>query len=362
MRQNNRFKSILMLFCCGVILTSSMAYAGDTVCENEFPNLFNDICWKCMFPLRIGGNVIMNSADMPDNISALTGNADDFNPSQYTCTCEEDDETAIGIYVSFWEPARVLEVKAEQGCFSFLFGMDLSDGIEAPRGTKGRAPVSPLAKTFQHVHYYSAPLFKILEIFDAADFCSDYLFNDFDLAYFTEIDPIWNDDELTVLISPEAALFANPVSTALCAVADCPAASLYYPLNALFWCGGCWGGLYPMTGNSGLVSSPVATTSLLATRLLARLARMPVPPAVEMDTSSVAAKCGGVIRPFLKKSQYRMTMISPIPETKMYHVIGAPTLLWGEHRNVPATGEDHTYLLWRKRNCCLKLVSGSILD
>jgi conjugal transfer pilus assembly protein TraU len=348
-----------------LLLLPAVGMAAESLkreCKDEFPNLWNDICWECMFPIRIGGKVVMKAKDMPDNVSDITGNADDYNPSQYSCTCDDQEGVPhIAVYISFWEPARILEVKAEQGCFSFLFGMDLSDALEAPRGTKGRAPVAPLNKTFQHVHYYSAPLLKILEIFDAADFCDDYLYTEFDVGHMTEVDPIWNDDEMTVLVSPEAALFANPISTALCAIADCPASAASFPLNALFWCGGCWGGLYPMTGNSGLVDSPVGTSSLLATRLLARLARMPVPPAVEMDTSSVIAKCAGQIRPFLKKSQYRMSMISPVPETQAGHVIGAPPIMWGEHRNIPATGEDHTYLLWRKRNCCLKILSGNSL-
>ncbi len=363
MLQNCHFKSLaaFMLLLFFAVMPAYGAEPEKKSCTNQFPNLFNDVCWECMFPIRIGGNVVMDADNMLDNISEITGNADDYNPSQYGCSCDVNGETAYGIYVSFWEPARVLEVTSQQGCFSFLFGMDMSEGIAAPRGTKGRAPVTPLDKTFQHVHYYNSPLFKILEIFDASDFCSDYLFSDFDIAYMTEVDPIWNDDEMTVMVSPEAALFANPLSTAVCAIADCPAASVGYPLNALFWCGGCWGGLYPMTGNSGLVDSPVTTSSLLATRLLARLARVPIPPAVELDTSSVTAKCSGQIRPFLKKSQYRLTMLSPIPESKSYHSVGAPAVIWGEHRNVPATGEDHTYLLWRKRNCCLKLHSGSSL-
>ena len=45
----------------------------------------------------------------------------------------------------------------------------------------------------------------------------------FDLAYLTEVDPLWNDDELTLILNPDAVLFANPVAIAACA-ADCVAA------------------------------------------------------------------------------------------------------------------------------------------
>jgi hypothetical protein len=31
-----------------------------------------------------------------------------------------------------------------------------------------------------------------------------------DILYITEIDPLWQDSELTAIINPEAVLFANP--------------------------------------------------------------------------------------------------------------------------------------------------------
>jgi hypothetical protein len=137
------------------------------------------------------------------------------------------------------------------------------------------------------------------------------------------------------------------------------AASSSFPLNSLFWCAGCWGNMYPLTGNSGLTGSPVRQTSLLASRILARLARNPVPPAIEYDTSGEDSKCEGQYRPILKKSQYKFSTLFPISETegKCCHSLGSSTLLWGDHRNIPGTGEFQIYLMWRKRNCCLKLWS-----
>ena len=327
-------------------------------CPDEFPNLLSDICWRCMFPVRIGGKRIINVGDMPDNIG--TANVDDFNPSSFLCTCPRRDGNPIphvGIYVSYWEPARVLEVVQRPNCFPFLFGLDMGDSINifGAYGDKGQGHGEG-EKAFYNVHYYSFPLFDIMNIIVGIDFCTDWL-SEIDLMYFTEVDPLWNDDELTVYLNPEAIIFANPLTQALCAV-DCITASAGFPLNALFWCAGCWGSMYPYTGNTGTVASPVRTTSLLATRLLARLARLPVPPAIEWDTSSAGAKCGGIIRPLLKKSQYRFSTLFPIPQTegRCCHSLGSSTFLWGEHRNIPAVGEFQIYMMWRKRNCCLKLL------
>src|SRR3546814_1441818 len=61
-----------------------------------------------------------------------------------------------------------------------------------------------------------------------------------DIAYVTEIDPLWQDDTLTALINPEVALFANPLAQTACA-ADCGAATGKLPLDPLFWCAGCLG-------------------------------------------------------------------------------------------------------------------------
>jgi conjugal transfer pilus assembly protein TraU len=308
-----------------------------------------------MFPIRIGGNIIMNSGSIPDNVNTL--NTDDFNPSDNTCSCKNsDDTTSYGIYISFWEPARILEVVQKPNCFPTAFGLNMGQAMNVygAYGDTGQSPDNS-EKAFYNVHYYTFPLLEIMDIITGMDFCTDWL-NDIDLMFFTETDPLWNDDELAVNLYPESIIFGNPIAQAICTT-DCLAASADYPLNTLFWCAGCWGGLYPFTGNSGVVGSPVRSTSLFASRLLARLARLPVPPAVEYDTSGPAAKCGGEFVPVIKKSQYRFSTIFPIPETvgNCCHTLGSSTFLWGEHRNVPATGEYQIYLMWRKRNCCLKL-------
>ena len=356
------FNLLVVMLCCMVFLALPPAYADDPPppsndkCDNKFPDLVGDICWRCMFPLRLGGNKILNTGNMPDNVN--TENSNDFNPNSTFCQCEEDLGLSVGTYVSYWEPARVLEVVRKPNCFPFLFGMNMGGALNAygAYGSKGQGG-RPGDKAFYNVHYYTFPIMGVMDIIVGTEWCTDWL-SDIDLAYMTEVDPLWNDDELTIFIHPEAIVFGNPIAQALCAV-DCITSSAGFPLNALFWCAGCWGGLYPFTGNTGTVGSPVRTTSLLAGRLIARLARLPVPPAVEYDTSSSSAKCGGSPMPFLKKSQYKISTLSPIPETTgtCCHTFGSSPFLWGEHRNIPATGEDQTYLLWRKRNCCLKILS-----
>ncbi len=344
------------------MMLTGMAFGGDGAeCRSEFPNVVTDICWKCLFPVRIGGRVVMNSGSMPDCISSGTGNSDDFNPDEYICSCDNSrGGKDRGIYVSFWEPARVVEVIQKPGCFPFLFGLDFGETF-APYGaygTRGRGrEAEEGGKAFFNVRYYSFPLMWLMDLLEGGDYCTDWL-NEIDLFYFTEVDPLWNDDELSAYVIPEAKIFGNEIAQAVCSVDCLKVGAAGFPSNLFFWCAGCWGSLYPFTGNTTVQDSPVRVSSLLALRIVARLARLPVPPAIEYDSSSAGAKCGGIVRPFLKKSQYKLSTIFPVPETKgrCCHSVGASPFLWGEHRNIPGAGEHHSYLLWRKRNCCLKFL------
>jgi conjugal transfer pilus assembly protein TraU len=361
--REHRVCALLSLFFVFFFISFSL-YADESGkpegrCKNEFPNLIGDICWKCMFPIRIGGKKIFDSGSMPDNLSDITGNPDDYNPDEYICSCEDSNgRIRFGIYISFWDPARVLETVEQPGCFPFLFGLDMGESVDifGGYGTRGRGEENrEEGKAFFNVHYYVFPLLYLLDLIVGAEFCTDWL-SEIDLLYLTEVDPLWNDDELTFYTHPEASVFSNEIAQALCS-ADCIATTTGFPLNAMFWCAGCWGPMYPYTGNTGLKDSSVSTTSLLTSRLIARMARLPVPPAIEYDTSSSGAKCGGIIRPLIKKSQYKFSTIFPIPETesRCCHSLGESSFTWGEYRNIPGAGEHQTYLMWRKRNCCLKI-------
>ncbi|HON93686.1 MAG TPA: TraU family protein [Methanoregulaceae archaeon] len=350
----------LILFYLGTAnVMAESSQTGKLTCPDAFPNMFTEICWKAVCPLRIAGNVVMSCGDILDNVS--TDNADDFNPSDLVCSCKDSQGVdRYGIYVSYWEPVRVIEVTRNPGCYAFLFGMDMNDAINL-YGAQGQSGTSANTDEGEHashnVHYYTFPLMYILEMLAGNDWCTDWLM-DIDILATTVVDPLWRNDELTIFTHPDAIAWSLAPVQALCSLIDCPAATAGYPINYLQGCAGCWGNAMPYTGNTGLVGSPVRVSSLSAYRLLARYARFPVPPAIEWDTSSAMAKCGGVINPFLKKSQYRMSMIYPLPQTegRCAQSLGSSTMLWGEHRNVIGKDNPHIYLIFRKRNCCLKML------
>ena len=143
-----------------------------------------------------------------------------------------------GIPISFWEPARLVDVTKSPMCMVSLGGISL--GTAPQRGMKDDKE----GDAFYHVHYYIYPVIYWLELL--MDFmCLEAA--SVDVAYLTEFDPLWNDDVKTTILNPEAILFGNPIAQGAC-IADCMAASAGLSLDALFWCSGCQGSMYPYTG------------------------------------------------------------------------------------------------------------------
>ena len=137
-----------------------------------------------------------------------------------------------------------------------------------PRG----AQVAHDAQTrtsFYQVHWYVNPILYYLEVL--LDFpCLEQ--GSLDVAYLTEVDPLWADDELTAILNPEAVLFANPAAKAACA-ADCVAATTGFGIPNLFWCAGCQGSIYPMDGHVTTHIGGVQASTLLVQRMTAKMHR-----------------------------------------------------------------------------------------
>jgi conjugal transfer pilus assembly protein TraU len=306
-------------------------------CSGSFVNPITDVCWGCMFPLSVGGLKIWPSS-----------RADTNNPSSPICLCGSPIPR-IGIAMGFWEPARLIDVTTKPFCFPNLGGIKLNPGLSIGGGYAANTGSNGGTDTAKyHVHYYVYPLLYWMEIL--TDFlCFEQA--SFDIAYMTEIDPLWQDDALTTLINPEALIFANPLAQAACA-ADCVAATAKLPLNELFWCSGCQGSMYPLNGNIGASTGMTQSGRLAAERMVYKMHRQ----ALGWGTMGSKALCGKYIMPILKKSQYRLQQVNPTPMVsgrESCSPIGGSVLLPRAARTYPVKGEDMGFLLWRKRNCCV---------
>ena len=323
--------------------TSSQSInASDLLCPNaDFwgEKMLTGICWSCLFPIRLGGFTLFDGDNgLPDGVTQET-----------ICECNTKGLPDIGITGGAWLPARLVEVVRKPYCSPILGGTSFNQGVRLWGGRK-EVEGDGSDKTYYNFHYWAFPLYMILQLF-VQNNCNAGGFRNLDMMYMSELDPTWNIDELAFFMNPEAVIFANPLAVAACTV-DCATTTASKPLDSLFWCAGCWGNLYPFTGNIASDASPPRDTSLLTARLLSSLHRK----GLAHKTYGDAALCSGQIYPMIPKQQYKLSTLFPIAEASSgncCHWIGESTFKWGENRTIPGTGEDYVYLIWRYTDCCL---------
>ena len=369
--------------------TTAMQRLQDIICPDAGvlgAGLFSNVCWGCLFPISLAGAVMGGAAsDRPSSANRVA-----------LCACGGDLEKGrlptAGISLGMWQPVQVLELVRRPYCFPAMAGLNLSGSTITMGGDATVGYTSGARKLFTkenssmyNFHLYTFPLLPMLQLADVPG-CLPGGNTDMDLAVMGEAFPNWYQDEISFLVNPEAMLFANPVAQAAMPI-DCANATLADdPSDRLFWVAGCWGSLYPFTGNAN-DTSPVRTWSLLSARALALLGRLGFLEA----TAGHDAVCGGEPMKVLKKSQYRLQMMFPVPESRglagggaavpapppvtgsaianpvspetggtgtltpgrCCHPIGKSTFVWGEWRHLPATGEDGVFLVWQWVDCCL---------
>ena len=310
-------------------------------CTGRLVNPITDVCWSCVLPISIGAAPVVqgNTADTPNFPSPL-------------CLCPIPVPPFVrpGIAVGFWEPIKMVDVTKEPFCFVGIGGIEIDPGISVGTGGDPEVGVGneELPATW-HVHWYEYPVFTLLNLI-MDGLCLEGS-KGVDLAYITEVDPLWLDDELSFLINPESILFGNLIAQAACA-ADCLFSTFSLPFDPLFWCAGCEGGMYPSNGKIGSHYTSIQSSSLAVSRMIYKLHRQLFLPI----TSGPEAICQPIPSPMIKKSQYRKQIAVPVPALDPFfgcNPLGKSPFLWESFREVPVTGEDFNYLIWRKRNCCL---------
>lgn len=368
---------IRLLILTFTLFVSSPANSMET-CFGQFPNLVTDICWDCSFPIKLFGGPVMKADGQEDY--------DTGQPN--LCACNNSSGVPIaGLHTSFWEFARQMEVTRTPYCMVSLgtkmdlgFNSQMHGSSTAGNLTSGgRIP----KQMFRHAHWYINPAMGLMQI--ALDSkCLEV--KGFDIAYLSEVDPTHADPELERILAPESYMFANIVAQLACA-ADCVSSTLGFGSNLLYWCDGCNGSVFPMTGFVDNVYGGVQMSSVMAHRVTAKMHRM----LTQLSVSGADGMCGqGAFQINMDKRQYKYSMIYPSAQssgdTGSYAAVstqlsssGAPTagttsestaaqnsnanrccqpfgrttLLWGTGREVPTpAGQDFAYSIFRKRDCC----------
>ena len=256
--------------------------------EGKWVNPFTGVCWECLFPMTVSG------------INVTPGHQDFTNYKKRICRCP-GTPPKMGIPLTFWEPTRLVDVTRHAYKLIGLGGISVGKETIKNRGSVGIAE-DTTQSSFYHVHWYAYPVFSLLGLF--TDFvCIEK--GNLDMAYMSELDPLWNDDQWSLLVNAEAGFFANPVAQLAC-IGDCLASSFKKPLDELFWCAGCEGSLYPFTGTVAHHVGGVQASSLLVQRVIAKLHRILAVKGYDKEEF-----CEAQLMPIIKKSLYKTQMILP---------------------------------------------------
>ena len=323
------FVWLSIVFCS----LSTNAYA---VCKTNFVNPFTETSWECMFPIRLAG--VRISPSPPDPESYL---------STPLCACQDGAFQRVGLVMGFREPAFMIDVVKDAWCFAG-FGVDMGKSSVWGDGSSmnGNDRYGQRQEFTAHTHsYFFNPLYLLELLLDAR--CMEKM--PAGISDISEVRPEHFDVPLNLMLYPQTLLFSNPVATAAC-MADAVDATAGFPLDAMFWCAGNWGGIYPLTGTSTAKgASGVRAAANIAAKSIARSHTN----LLLWGTKGTAALCGVYPQPVWLKSQYKLQPLRPI-RSRLCPTIGRSELLWGAGMNPPSPSQsdNFAYLLWRWRDCC----------
>lgn len=346
----------LLHFALAATLAAA-SVASSAACRGGFPNPVTDVCWSCLFPMKVAAARV-----------SAEGVSDPDTDAPAVCTCQRGPAAVPGFNMSFWEPLRTVEIVREPYCLVSLGGVSMNPGISAP--AHGRSAqrsggvnasfagnaggdgmgTAESGTAFYQAHWYHTPWLFVLEaVLDTS--CLENAA--WDLAYLTELDPVWADALASFVLAPESAIFSEPAAVAVCAL-DCTAAAVMAPRPELFWCSGCQGGLYPLAGWIASMTSPLQAWHLIAARMSVKLAR----EGLLWAAYGRRGQCGPYFEPIPRKDVWRTQLVHPsvtASGSRCCRPLGAPTQVWGAGKTAPVSGEDGAILLWRLRDCCASM-------
>jgi len=324
--------SILFVISHGVYANS---------CHGKFLNPVTDVNWKTLFPLKIAGSTVGD----PDK-----DNATPKTKSKPICTCS-DPIPRVGVPIGFFEAFRTADVTTRPYCMVSLGGFQMNLSKTARKGyvhnkTSGKINEK---SSFYHVHWIEYPALAWLNFLTNMGCVSPS--SELDIAYMTELDPLWDNEVLGVNLTPEAFLFAgNPLAEVAC-TADCIKSSVGCAINSLFWCSGCRGGVYPLTGFVGKSRGGVYDTVKVLEKFIFKMHR----ELLLHGSVGTSGLCGLYPMPWWRKDQYKIQMAYPKVEKNTRiasNPIGRTTVHWEPNKAYPIKGEDFSYVIWRRRDCC----------
>lgn len=308
-------------------------------CKGKQFNAMSDPDWNNMYPMTIMGAKMGNNSDPPlMHVDAIC-----------QCTSYETEEPVMGVGFTYWQPNYLAEIEKIAGCSASLGGQQILSGYKKLNSSQGfYSPDKGAAvSTRMQMHFYDYPLF---DFFDEFKEMSCYSSNGFNLTEMSEIDSTWQDDEWGGIFNPEAGLLAGKTAQYSCVV-DSVAATIWHPLDVLFWCAGSWGGIYPMTGNANQSLYPFQLNQLVLAKYIARQHRL----GMLYQTIGPDAVCQAHPNPIWIKSEYRVNQVWPIRRTGAPLEVGAVPVRQRPYMITNEPSYDSTVdLIWQGQQCCIR--------
>lgn len=327
------------------ILAASLAAtcpapAQNAVCNGAFPNLITDVCYDCMFPMRFGGG-LLNFGVSGDDYDTGAGTAP-------FCLCV--NTLSVGTPIAFWEPRFMVDVTNTPGCLPLLGGIDINPPYNASEfgGTVINNSVIGGSNrgAFMHANEYINPVLSAIGAVVSSP-CLDN--RSFDVPYVSWADPSWNDDALSLMLTPYAYPFAG-IPEVAAEMPDAIAATTGLPLEELFWVAGAWGPMYPLDGNVSSAGTPEQVAHLMLARVFAKLHAA----GTQQTTAGYDAlhSCGamGVPELIMDKRQYKTNRTYPFPDN-LCTPIGRP-LQFQEIGAARPQDKDYGYFVFQRKDCC----------
>ena len=104
-------RKTLYALCVALAALCSTNAVADPGCQDAQvigPKMITDICWSCIFPIRVAGVTISDDGRVPDE-----------SVDSPLCMCEDNQGVPRpGVTTSMWEPARLVEFQRVPGCSS----------------------------------------------------------------------------------------------------------------------------------------------------------------------------------------------------------------------------------------------------
>ena len=353
-------KNILKYCLCFLLVNYLNTYSVYGSCKGKFINPITDICWSCFLPFTIGDINLSNTEG--DRNNAKTRDIE-TNPPNPLCSC--GIRQPLGVAIGFWEPFRIVDITNTPGCFTTLGGFELNLGLKRRKGMiSTNRDGSNLV--YSHVHLFVYPITYLLNLFtDAA--CGGSK-TDFGVMYMSELDPTYTDALLPLIVFPETSLFTNSIATFAC-VPDCNKATLSLPIDKLFWCSGCNGNLFPISGWMSSYYTNAQKISLYIHRLLYKMHRfsllrrtaLATKPSLTVKDFFLKDLCDPPIDMSMPKKQYKLQITYPVVGSSYsesggkgnYCVpIGIMPQFFARDTDGLLDNGNSGVIIWRKRNCC----------